>query len=204
MNKVAKMMLMNQKNSRGQDYGREDYGRQYRGKMDYGRDYMDRDRDYDRSDGRRHSRDYERDYSRDYDRMGREPRRREMYMEGRAGRDDDDEWHVAGRVRIPGQDYELDEETAKEWTQRMENADGTKGPHWSVDQVKQVAAQKNISEDPLDFWVAINMMYSDYCVMAKKHNVNTVDFYVDMAKAFLDDKDAKPDKLGRYYHAVVK
>lgn len=104
----------------------------------------------------------------------------------------------------PAMDHKLDEETAKEWTQHMENADGTKGPHWSMDQVKQVAAQKNISEDPLDFWVAINMMYSDYCVMAKKHNVNTVDFYVDMAKAFLDDKDAKPDKLGRYYHAVVK
>lgn len=86
----------------------------------------------------------------------------------------------------------------------MENADGTKGPHWSMDQTKQVAAQKNVSENPLEFWVAMNMMYSDYCAMAKKHNVNTVDFYVDMAKAFLDDKDAKPDKLGRYYYSIVK
>ena len=86
----------------------------------------------------------------------------------------------------------------------MENADGTKGPHWSMDHTKQVAAQKNVSENPLEFWVAMNMMYSDYCAMAKKHNVNTVDFYVDMAKAFLDDKDAKPDKLGRYYYSIVK
>lgn len=214
MNKVAKMMLLNQKNARGKDYDHGDYDRQHHGRMDYDRDYMDRDWDYDRSDGRRRNRDYERDYGRDYDRMGREdrhagrygrePRGREMYMEGRAGRDDDDEWHVAGRVRMPEQDYELDEETAKEWTRHMENADGTKGPHWSMDQTKQVAAQKNVSENPLEFWVAMNMMYSDYCAMAKKHNVNTVDFYVDMAKAFLDDKDAKPDKLGRYYHAVVE
>lgn len=113
---------------------------------------------------------------------------------------DKDGWIVSGRM----EPHKLDEEAAKEWTQHMENADGTKGPHWSMDQTKQVTAQKNIAEDPLDFWVAINMMYSDYCVMAKKHNVNTVDFYVDMAKAFLDDKDAKPDKLGRYYHAVVE
>lgn len=213
MNKMAKMMILNQKHTRGQDYDHDDYGQRHRGRMDYDRDYMDRDRDYEYNDGRRRRREYERDYGRDYDRMdredrhagryGREPCGREMYMEGRADRDDD-EWHVTGRVKMPEQDYDLDEETAKEWTQHMENADGTKGPHWSMDQVKQVAAQKNIAEDPLDFWVAINMMYSDYCVMAKKHNVNTVDFYVDMAKAFLDDKDAKPDKLGRYYHSIVK
>lgn len=213
MNKVAKMMLLNQKNARGKDYDHGDYDRQHHGRMDYERDYMDHDRDYDRNDIRRRGREYDHDYDQDYDRMdrgehyssryGREHRGREMYMEGRADRDDD-EWHVAGRVKMPEQDYELNEETAKEWTQHMENADGTKGPHWSMDQTKQVAAQKNVSENPLEFWVAMNMMYSDYCAMAKKHNVNTVDFYVDMAKAFLDDKDAKPDKLGRYYYSIVK
>ena len=31
-----------------------------------------------------------------------------------------------------------------------------------------------------------------------------IDFYVDMAKAFLDDKDAGPDKLVKYYKYIVR
>ena len=31
-----------------------------------------------------------------------------------------------------------------------------------------------------------------------------MDFYVYMSKAFLDDKDAQPDKLERYYQYIVK
>ena len=34
--------------------------------------------------------------------------------------------------------------------------------------------------------------------------LDTIDFYVDMAKAFLDDKDAGPDKLAKYYQYVVR
>ena len=52
---------------------------------------------------------------------------------------------------------------------------------------------------------ALNMIYSDYVKVAKKFNVGSnIDFYVDMAKAFLDDKDAGPDKLTKYYQYVVR
>ena len=47
------------------------------------------------------------------------------------------------------------------------------------------------------------MMYSDYCKVAEKLNVNIVDFCACMAKAFLDDKDAKPDKVARYWEYVA-
>ena len=51
----------------------------------------------------------------------------------------------------------------------------------------------------------LNMIYSDYVKVAKKFNVGSnIDFYVDMAKAFLDDKDAGPDKLTKYYQYVVR
>lgn len=100
--------------------------------------------------------------------------------------------------------HKLDEKTAMEWAAEMHNEDGTKGAHWTMEQVKQVMAQKGITDDPMEFWLTLNMMYSDYYAAAKKHNANTVDFYVDMARAFLEDKDAKPNKLARYYHAVVK
>ena len=104
-----------------------------------------------------------------------------------------------------GHSEKLDKQTAEEWMESLHNEDGTKGPHWTMEQVKQVMAQKNWQEDLLRAWVAMNMMYSDYCAAAKKVNANTVDFYVNMAKAFLDDKDAgADDKLAAYYHAVVK
>jgi hypothetical protein len=64
--------------------------------------------------------------------------------------------------------------------------------------------QKGIDCDPVEFWVAMNAMYSDYFNVAKKMNVNNVDFYTHMAKAFIDDKDAGEGKLMRYYEAVVE
>jgi len=98
----------------------------------------------------------------------------------------------------------MDEHTAKTWTAEMENEDGTTGPHWTMEQTKQIATQKGVTCDPVEFWVAMNMVFSDYYSVAKKLNVNNTDFYVEMAKAFLDDKDAQPDKLARYYEYVVK
>lgn len=99
----------------------------------------------------------------------------------------------------------MDENMAREWTSKMENEDGTKGPHWNMEQIKKVMEQRNMTGDPVEFWVAMNMMYSDYCKVAKKLGVNSVDFYAEMAKAFLDDKDTGvPDKLMAYYEYIVK
>lgn len=94
-------------------------------------------------------------------------------------------------------------EIAEEWTSHMENEDGSKGPHWSMAQTKQVQAQRGIECDPNEFFAAMNMVYSDYGKVAKKLSVNTIDFYADMAKAFLDDKDAPKDKLARYYFYIA-
>ena len=73
-----------------------------------------------------------------------------------------------------------------------------------MEQTKQIQAQKGIESDPLKFWVAMNMVYSDYSKVAKKLNVNNADFYACMAEAFLEDKDAQEDKLERYYQFVVR
>lgn len=97
----------------------------------------------------------------------------------------------------------LTKETALEWTGRMQNEDGTTGPHWSMEQTEQARKQRGIDCDPLEF-VTMNMMYSDYCKAAEKVNANSVDFYAYMARAFLDDKDAQPDKLERYHRCIEK
>lgn len=61
----------------------------------------------------------------------------------------------------------------------------------------------SIAED--DWNVAMNMMYSDYCSVAAKYGVNKPEFFADMAKAFLFDKDAKgpKEKLSAYYHGIA-
>ena len=98
----------------------------------------------------------------------------------------------------------MDEHTARIWMDSLRNEDGTVGAHWTKEQTDQVAAQRGLGYDPVEWWVTLNMVYADYCGVAKKANANNLDFYVWMASAFLDDKDAHPGKLMRYYEAVVK
>ncbi len=99
----------------------------------------------------------------------------------------------------------FDERTAKEWVAKMENEDGTRGPHWTMDQTTKVMEQRGIKDDPAKIYAVLNMMYSDYCEVAKKLNVNNMDFYAGLTQAFLKDKDAgAQDKLAAYYEYVVK
>lgn len=96
-------------------------------------------------------------------------------------------------------------EMAMDWVENMKNEDGTTGPHWSMEQIKQVMAQKGIECDPIEFFVALNATHSDLSREFKKYGINNIDAYVDFAKAFwLHDKDAQPDKLARYYMDIVK
>lgn len=96
------------------------------------------------------------------------------------------------------------EEMAEEWTSGMKNKDGSRGPHWKLEDVQKVMSQRKIHKDPMEFFAVLNAVYSDYCAVAKKHGVNTMDFYVDMACAWLDDEDAHPDKATIYFHEIVR
>lgn len=98
----------------------------------------------------------------------------------------------------------FDEQTAKEWTSMMKNEDGTKGPHWTIEQAKKVMEQRGLRCDPYEFWAVLNAIYSDDVAVAKKYGVNKMDYYVDRAVAWLDDKDAQEGKAARYFHHVVK
>lgn len=98
----------------------------------------------------------------------------------------------------------LDKHMIEEWLMGMKNTDGSKGPHWSFEQIKNIVKQKEIEHDPLIFWATMNMMYSDYCEVAQKYGLHNQDYYVDLSKAFLDDEDVHGDKLSKYYFGVVK
>lgn len=100
--------------------------------------------------------------------------------------------------------HELSLDDAKSWVAGMSNEDGSYGARWTMEQTKQVQEQRGIDCDPAHFWVAMNMMYFDYCAVTKKLGVDTMDFYAETAKVFLHDKDAAPGKLANYYHAIVQ
>lgn len=98
----------------------------------------------------------------------------------------------------------LDERDAKEWMRTLKNADGSTGAHWTKEHTDNLRSQYNISCDPMEFWCAVNMLYSDYCTVAKAYNVCTAEFFAKLAVAFLDDVDAVSGKLSEYWDCVVK
>ena len=97
----------------------------------------------------------------------------------------------------------LTKQEAHNWTSRMRNADGSKGEHWSFEESTEIMKTKNIEANPYDFYAVLNMMYSDYCKVAHKFGANHQDFYVEMAKAFLEDKDAVDEKTVIYYDCII-
>ena len=91
----------------------------------------------------------------------------------------------------------------------MVNEDGTTGPHWGVDQTAAVAESMGMTWEKVSrpcWWITMNMMYSDYSGVAEKYGVSIAEFYADMARAFLMDKDGPgaKKKLAAYYHGIVE
>lgn len=106
-------------------------------------------------------------------------------------------------------DGRLTADDLRGWLLHMDNADGTTGQHWTEDQTGSIARVIGVSFDhvtPSEFCAAMNMMYSDYYPVGVKYGVDRAEFYADLAKAFLFDKDgpAPAEKLAEYYHKVVK
>lgn len=98
----------------------------------------------------------------------------------------------------------FDRQMAMEWTQGMVNADGTKGPHWTMEQTTEAMKKHGVDCDPVEFWAVMNSLYSDYCEALKKNNASTMETYVCLAKAWLEDDDAVKDKASAYFTYIVE
>lgn len=154
--------------------------------------------------------------------MGREEKGRYRGMEDRRRKgwdeyDDDNEYEGGGgryagnfrhredsREHEAGKEVKFDEHKAREWVQKMENSDGTRGEHFRAEQAEQMRMTHCPMCDKTEFWAAMNMMYSDYCEVAKKMGMDKPEFYAHMAKAFLTDKDAGDNKLAKYMKYIAK
>ena len=93
----------------------------------------------------------------------------------------------------------MTEAEAKKYVSQMHNKDGSVGEHWTIEQTTDYLLSHKEFEhiNPNCFYVAMNMMYSDYYKPTR-----TVDTYASLAADFLEDKDAPSDKLKRYFAAM--
>lgn len=123
--------------------------------------------------------------------------------------DDDDKYHLkSGEKKHRGGAWSMDapekvdEHKAMEWTHKMRNPDGTTGPHFKPEVAEQLRTVHCPACDKWEFFVALNMMYADYSAVAKKFAADKPEFYVHMAKAFLEDPDAGDGKLAKYMEVI--
>ena len=94
---------------------------------------------------------------------------------------------------------EFTEEDAKEWARHMDPP-----ARWTMDQTTAVMQQNGYSHKPCEFWVVMNMLFSDYGKTMIRFGVDRPEVWASMAHDFLDDPDAAPDKIGRYWRDIVK
>lgn len=224
MNRVSKMMMISNRGYRRNDddrnreedprYGRHGYDAENRFRDRRGREHYDDGRyapqnmgDYDVEGRGRHDRvDWDSDMQGRYTgnvypmrAAGENPRRKIGFSIG-----GEMEHLPEGSMMRSSYHEPFTRQTAEEWVSRMQNSDGTTGQHWTLDQAQQLMNQRKINCDPVRFYTALNAVFSDFGAVAKKHGVSNVEFFADLAKAWLDDKDAVPDKLEAYYEYVVK
>jgi hypothetical protein len=210
MNRFVKDMLMAQ-SRRGGD-GRNPYGSRG-GYVSTRRPRRDRDtEDYADYEGRDMRGGYRRDYERDYGDYGR------VYADYDMPRSDYEMQEMRGRDY--GMDYgmrdygemeygKMSHKDIEKWKKHLKNQDGTMGEHFKKDQVHQVARQIGVNPEEYGehiFPLVMNMMYSDYCAVAKKFGLDRPDFYAELAKAFLNDKDfsGEPEeKVWLYYQCIA-
>ncbi len=89
----------------------------------------------------------------------------------------------------------ISEEMAKRWVSKMEPF----GEKWTLEETTEVLRKNNLSLNPIDFYVVLNMMYNDY---GKTIGDDTT-MYIKLARDWLKDEDAKEHKLYNYYKYVV-
>jgi hypothetical protein len=102
---------------------------------------------------------------------------------------------------IVKENEDMKKDIFKKWMENMKNADGTTGPHFSEEQIKNIYKDEKIKEKDIDmeeFKVVMNMLYSDYCKILKENGMNSQKLYTDLAVAFIKDEDAMKHKTLRY------
>ena len=88
----------------------------------------------------------------------------------------------------------------KDEAERIVRAMRPKGQYWSYTQVTDLVRSKGVTGDCVNWYLVMNMVYNDYCATAKHFGLqNDVEFFYHLAKDFIEDPDAKPMKVEKYF-----
>ncbi len=110
--------------------------------------------------------------------------------------------HAGGQMSKP---QPLTREMAEEWVDMMEGE--SEGETWSFEEIKEIAKKHGMPDQEqkiVELYAVMNMLASDYYKVAEKFDVLNDDFFACMAKAFINDEDAVPNKVAAYYQYIVK
>ena len=104
-----------------------------------------------------------------------------------------------------GDEERLTVEEAEEWVRGMESEDGKKGGRWELQDIKKYAGNYGVKpEEVVEFYAVLNALATDYGKVAKRFGVDRMEFWAELAKAFMHDKDAQPGKVKLYYECIAK
>ena len=94
-------------------------------------------------------------------------------------------------------DYKLNDDMAMEIVNNMKPL----GEYWDYDTTSKVKKDYGVNATDCDFYVVMNSLVNDYSKVIDKEDVET---YVKMANAFINDDDAKKDKVWVYFTKIPK
>lgn len=90
----------------------------------------------------------------------------------------------------------VSEEMAHEWVEDMKPI----GEHWTMEETTNAMNSLGYKDREIDFYVTSNMIYNDYYDLVKDNE----ELALKMAHSWINDTDAKEDKLYCYYKHIIK
>ena len=90
----------------------------------------------------------------------------------------------------------ISEDMADKWVKEMKPV----GIHWTMEETTNAMNDLGYSFNEIDFYVVANMMYNDYYNLVKEDET----LALKLASDWLNDEDAKEDKLYCYWKHVIK
>ena len=92
--------------------------------------------------------------------------------------------------------YDITHENAEKIVNHMKPF----GEHWRYDEVKDYIEKKGIYKCYEKYYLVMNMAYNDYYDVAVNYgHQNDTEFFFEIAHAFINDEDAKPHKVSKYF-----
>jgi hypothetical protein len=111
-------------------------------------------------------------------------------------------WKMYFKIHEITEGKKLNEEMATSWVHSMKPY----GEHWTKEQTDSVMEGQGFSIDELDFYAAMNMVYSDYYKaietdqMTEEEKLNA---YIKLAYYFIKDEDFGENKMYEYYKTII-